>query len=373
MLAWLLAIIVCAVLWLINAPEPIAKNSQSKTRLDQAPYSVGKTDLRIIDRNRATPALGGYEGDDKRTLKGSVWFPEGKSTGHPLIIFSHGFGSHHQGCRHIAKYLASNGYVVAAVNFPLSNILSLAETPQLVDVVNQPGDVSAVIDHMLALNNDSNSVMHKRIDSNNIAAMGFSLGGLTTALVSFHPDLKDERIKAAVMMAPHLEEFNPTFYASNPELKSLVISGTLDRVVPELASADEVIPRHPNGWFISLDKGTHLGFANAGNPIRWMQNPDDIACVFMNLTLSKIDVFDSISEVLPNSENLVRDIVLAKGCPELSGQAMNSLKQQWLTRIAIGSFFDTHLRSGEVARSANEFFTTVISAENPEVRLTSPR
>ncbi len=53
-------------------------------------------------------------------------------------------GSYHQGCRHIAQFLARNGYVVAAVDFPLSYMRSPAGSPQLLDVANQPGDVSAI-------------------------------------------------------------------------------------------------------------------------------------------------------------------------------------------------------------------------------------
>lgn len=373
LLAWAIAVIILIGLWLLNAPEDLAKHSQSQARLDQGDYSVGTMDLSITDLSRVTPALGGYEGDDKRTLIGTVWFPEGESTGHPLIVFSHGFGSHHKGCRHIAEYLARNGYVVAAIDFPLSNAFSLAQTPQLLDIINQPGDVSAVIDQLLTLNKDSNSTMHKRIDSNNIGAMGLSLGGLTTALVSFHPDLKDERIKAVTMLAPPLEGFSENFYASNPNVKSLLISGTLDRVVPEVENAVAVIPRHPSGWFISLDKGSHLGFANLGNPIRWMENPDNPGCRFMNMMMAKLDLPDRWDAVLPNTDAVLRDVVTAPPCPEISGRTMNALKQQWLSRIAIGSFFDMHLRSGEPSLSANEFFTTTLSVENPEVRLTLPR
>ncbi|MBL4674489.1 MAG: hypothetical protein JKX81_19665, partial [Arenicella sp.] len=65
-------------LWLINAPEDLAENSLSMVRLNQSDYSVGKMDLEFVDLTRGTPALGGYEGDDKRILKGAIWFPEGK-------------------------------------------------------------------------------------------------------------------------------------------------------------------------------------------------------------------------------------------------------------------------------------------------------
>ncbi|MFT6406649.1 MAG: putative dienelactone hydrolase [Arenicella sp.] len=360
-------------MWWLNAPQDLAENSQSLARLDRAAYSVGKVDLEILDLSRETPALGDFEGDDKRTLNGTIWFPNEKKSTYPLIVYSHGFASYHKESTHIAKYLASNGYIVAAVDFPLSKNTSPAGVPQLVDVVNQPGDVSAVIDHILKLNTDSDSALYQQVEADNIGAMGLSLGGLTTALVSFHPDRKDSRIKAAIMMAPPLEGFSDKFYATNPEVKSLLISGSMDRVVPEPKNATEVIARHPNGWFISIDKGTHLGFADVGSPLRWMENPDNLGCLFMNMMLPKLELPERWDAVLANTGGVLRDVAAAPPCPKLPGESINGLKQQWLTRLAAGSFFDMHLQSGDRAISASEFFTSKLSSENPAIRLTAPR
>ena len=368
-----LAVIVIACLWLLNSPERFADKSQSKLTLEQAHYPIAKMNVSIIDDTRDTQALGGFEGDNKRVLNGSIWFPEGDSLGHPFIIYSHGFGGFHKESEHIVEYLVSNGYVVAAVNFPLSHRASPAGVPQLVDVVNQPGDVTVVIDKVLSLNNDPNSLLYNRVLPNKIGAMGLSLGGLTTALVSFHPDLKDERISTAVMMAPPLESFSEAFYANNTKVKSLIMSGTMDRVVPELANATHVKARHPKGWFISLNRGTHLGFANIGNPLRWVENPDNVGCALLTMMLSKLDLPDRWDAVLANTDGVLRDVDVGAPCPEIKGKSMNALKQQWLTRIAVGAFFDMHLRSGERAVSANDFFTVQLSSENRQVNLSAPR
>jgi len=182
LLGLVLALVVIAFtsLWMLNAPDDLAGDSVSKSKLDQGDYTVGKIDLRVIDPSRPTPTMAEFEGSDQRTLKGAIWFPEGQSSQSPLIVYSHGFGGRHNESRHIAEYLARNGYVVAAVDFPLSNTRSPAGVPQLLDVANQPGDVSAVIDHILKLNNDSGSEIHNKIDPDKIGAMGLSLGGLTT-------------------------------------------------------------------------------------------------------------------------------------------------------------------------------------------------
>ena len=377
-LLWTLIIVlillgIFGLMWAINAPEDLNENSETIQRLETELFALDSVGLKFVDTTRSTPALGDFPGDDERQLKGTVWFPKGDSKDHPLLVFSHGFNSYHKGSRHIAQYLAKNGYIVAAVDFPLSNAFSPAGNPQLLDIVNQPGDISAVIDHMLALNADKNSSFYQRLDADKIGVYGLSLGGLTTALVSFHPDYLDTRVQAAAMMAPPLETFSDAFYASNPNVSSLILSGSLDLVVPEKANASEVIARNEKGWFLSFEKGSHLGFANVSNPLRWMNNPDDFGCAVINPVLEDLELPERWSDVLPNTNNVIRDVVVPAPCPEIPGQAMNGLKQQWLTRVAIGAFFDMNLRSGERAQKARAYFTSALAKENDELSLTAPR
>jgi len=252
MLLLLVLITLFVLLWAVNSPEQFADGSESLARLEQAEYQLDTMTFSFEDVSRATPALGKFKGANSRTFNGTIWFPKSESIEHPLLVFNHGFGSYHKGTRHIAKYLARNGYVVAAVDFPLSNLRSPAGTPQLLDIANQPGDVSAVIDKLIEFNNSAAHPLYQRINSQQIGVYGLSLGGLTTALVSFHPDFQDKRIKAVVMLAPPLEAFSDNFFAANNDLASLTMSGTLDRVVPEQANATDVQARHPKGWFLSL-------------------------------------------------------------------------------------------------------------------------
>jgi len=360
-------------LWLLHAPQEFSESSESKARLEKADYPIETMDLEFADLSRATPAMGKFAGDNKRTLKGTLWFPKGDSSGHPLIIYSHGFGGRNKESDHISKHLASNGYIVAAVDFPLSNMRSPAGLPQLMDVINQPGDVSSLIDHVLTMDSDSKSALFQRVDTSNIGAMGLSLGGLTTALATYHPDFKDERITAAVMMAPPLEAFSEQFYAQSPTVNSLLISGSLDRVVPEPANALQVRPRHPTGWFISVDRGTHLGFANVGNQIRWMDNQDDLGCLFMDFMLARLELPERWSHLIPNTQDVLYDSPANPPCPEIEGKSINGLKQQWLARIAIRAFFDMHFHQGTRAESASEFFSGKMLTENPMISLSSPR
>ncbi len=360
-------------LWLANSPQDLAAQGQSKLRLDQARFSVETLSIEVSDQSRVTPALGEYEGDDKRILKGTVWFPKGEHEELPLIVYSHGFSGFHKENSRLANYLAANGYVVASVDFPLSGRETLAEIPQLLDIANQPGDVSSVIDHVLSLNSKRGSALYGKVSSKNIGAMGLSLGGLTTALVSYHPDYKDARIKAAVMMAPPLETFSDQFYATNNALSSLTLSGSFDRVVPEQQNAIGVMPRNRNGWFLSFEKGSHLGFADVGDFLRWTENPDNLGCALMARVLDKQELPDRWSKVLANTDGVIRDIDVAPPCPDLPGEAMNGLAQLRLSRVAVGAFFDAHLYAGERAKSAQAFISSALASENPGLSLSSPR
>ena len=73
-----------------------------------------------------------------------------------------------------AELLASYGYVVVAANFPLT-AGGTAGGPNANDLVNQPSDVSFLIDSVLQLSGEAKSFAGE-IDSSRIALMGYSLG-----------------------------------------------------------------------------------------------------------------------------------------------------------------------------------------------------
>jgi predicted dienelactone hydrolase len=105
-----------------------------------------------------------------------------------LVTYSHGFMSFRSNGAYLAKHLASHGYLVAAANFPLTHF-GTAGGPQFRDVLNQPGDVSFLIDTLLAWSDDPDSRFAGQIDRQRIGAVRLSLGGMTTMLLAFHPSL----------------------------------------------------------------------------------------------------------------------------------------------------------------------------------------
>ena len=93
----------------------------------------------------------------------------------PLVVMSYGTGSSFLGHFVTALALADAGYVVAVVTHTGD---SYAEQSRSVFIMDRPGHISRVIDHML-----SSWDGHALIDSERIGVFGFSAGGFT-ALVS---------------------------------------------------------------------------------------------------------------------------------------------------------------------------------------------
>ncbi|MEY4564566.1 MAG: hypothetical protein RLZZ618_3843 [Pseudomonadota bacterium] len=90
----------------------------------------------------------------------------------PLIVVSHGSGGSSLSHQDTAAALADAGYVVAAVQHPGDNH---ADQRGAVQIMDRPGHIRRVIDHML-----STWGAQARIDGHRIGIFGFSAGGFTS-------------------------------------------------------------------------------------------------------------------------------------------------------------------------------------------------
>ena len=91
-----------------------------------------------------------------------------------LVILSHGSGGFDLGHRDTAIALAKAGFIAAAPLHPRNNFHDDIGDDQRIVLDGRPRQLSAVIDALLA-----QRVWSSRIDSNKIAAFGFSAGGYT--------------------------------------------------------------------------------------------------------------------------------------------------------------------------------------------------
>ncbi|GMU19756.1 MAG: esterase [Candidatus Babeliales bacterium] len=137
---------------------------------------------------------------------------------YPVILFSHGLlGFPSDTSAVILENLASHGYIVAAIDHPYFNGLTLYQDgkvvtsqklseqfnkmrwPQQKEFQTQAieiykADFKFFIDELAKLNIDPNSIFYNRLDLNRIAVMGHSAGG--TASIEFCR--ADTRCKAAI-------------------------------------------------------------------------------------------------------------------------------------------------------------------------------
>jgi predicted dienelactone hydrolase len=145
-------------------------------------------------------------------------------------------------------------------NYPLSN-LAAPGGPRLNAVLEQPKDVSFVIDEMLAFNDEADNRFEGAIDAERVGATGHSLGAMTTFMSVYGPD-RDDRIKAALPFAiPGC--FFPESYVADVSVPILFTSGTNDLITPPVSSDHGYeIARVPR-YLVTIEGADHTRFAEA--------------------------------------------------------------------------------------------------------------
>jgi predicted dienelactone hydrolase len=326
--------------WMAKMPERAQPTGAlSQQRYEPGPYQVVKEDFHAVDQSRPTSANREYAGSHVRTFKGSIWRATKVEKPMPLLVYSHGFMSFHDEGAYIASLLASNGYTVVSVNYPLTHFLAPGK-PRLEDVVNQPADVTFLISTMLARATDSGDVLYKAIDPERIAVAGLSLGGLTSELVAFHSRVYDPRIKASVSIAGPAAMLTSSFFQTHP-VPFMMLAGDIDAMVPYESNAASIPQRYPGSVLVTLKGGSHAGFSGmAATFLRFYSNPDSIGCDKLKEGLQ--DVKDNFLDSLSGEEYGVvvtdRRMPCEHGAPK---HAMKAPRQHMFTALAISAFLES--------------------------------
>ena len=298
----------------------------------------------FVDTSRPTKASPPFEGEAVRRLDTWIWYPADTDTGEPvadaplgkgspwpLIVYSHGTYGQPNNATHFIEYLASRGYVVAAPAFPLTSRIAHTKLPaaDVSDAGNQPGDVSFVIDSLLA-----HPQYGPAIDAARIGATGISLGGITTYFASFGYPTLDPRIKASAPIAggdpPYASlsfglGFEGTVYAP-VSVPALLLVGDADIFSsttggPAAAYARLKAPK----YMVEIRDAPHVWFGNRANVPPENRNPD---CLFFE---------DQTDMVLP---------MCAERRP-----LIDPARQKTIVRHALLAFFDAYLKDDAEALS----------------------
>jgi predicted dienelactone hydrolase len=377
-----LAVLVIGIYIVAHPPLDVPEGAFSHRYYERGPHSVSHESINLVDSSRPTMANHEFKGRESREFKGRIWFPADKAGApYPLLVYSHGYMSQYKEGDYILSFLASHGYVAVSVNFPLSNG-SAPGGPVISDIVNQPGDVSFVINQMLARNRQAGNSLDGMIDGNRIAALGLSLGGLTTELVAFHPKMKDPRIVAAISMAGPSEFLTPEFFEGN-SIPLMYIGGTADAIVPYPQNAKPIPLKYRNGFLVTLQSGSHVGFIDMAPAVfRWFNNPDQLGCAGLMHGLKAAQSASKSTEPLPKLSELLSaqgsgiDAAAATTPCQATEfeRAMRPVRQHSLVVLAIYSFLESQFSPSDATRKEmHDYLFNRLSAENNDVTVSASR
>lgn len=365
-----LLLIGLAVTYLVTMPLSLPKDSSSEEWLQGGPFAVGFSDFVLVDESRETMANGDAPELSNRTFPTSVWYPENGEGNYPLVIHSHGFVSERTDLAYVAELLASHGYVVAAANYPLT-AGGTPGGPNADDLVNQPTDVSFLIDSLLQFSG-SNKPFAGELDPSRIALMGYSLGGITTTLATYHPRLRDPRVAAAISIAGPSAGLVSEFYETT-DVPFMMIAGTLDALIDFEYNAAVIPKRVQNSVLIGIEGGTHLGFGSISEPwLRLMNHPDGLGCtaVLSNLGSDPNAAFVALGD---ESDGIVLDSDTPALCETMPiEKALHPARQQMVTSIAALSFFEFVFNKDPAKRqAAYEQLSNTLPADMSEAKFSA--
>ncbi len=180
--------------------------------LSAAPAAYPPTDT--APASFKTLTLDWHDSTRDRDVPAKIYYPA-SGAACPVIVFSHGLGGSREGYAYLGEYWAAHGYVSVHLQHPGSDeavwknskrpmkaLRTAAADPD--NARNRPRDVTFALDRLTALNTDTASPLHGRLDLARIGLAGHSFGAFTTlsTITPGHPlDGYDPRIKAAIAMS----------------------------------------------------------------------------------------------------------------------------------------------------------------------------
>jgi len=259
--------------------SPVASTLETTTTTrPQDGYAVGRRSIELVDPSRPTAADPDRDVDElpDRTLPVLLLYPAtGGETApaeatddapaaegaFPLVVFTHGVTATGPTYEGRLQEWARAGYVVAAPTYPLSS----GPGGKIGDYVNQPADVSFVLDELLGLPDDDPLAGH--IDAEAVAAAGHSLGAITTLGVGLTSCCSDPRLDAIVELSGLRLPFDGSGVDDLDRLPFLAIHGAEDRVVP-VSGSDTLFAEAPGpAAYLRLTDAGHSDFLIEDGPL----------------------------------------------------------------------------------------------------------
>ena len=220
---------------------------------------------------------------------------------------------------------------------------------------------------MLELNADISSDLYGRIDNSRIGVMGLSLGGLTSTLVAFHPEMSDPRVRLAVSIAGPAAMFTERFF-DHRQLPFLMIAGDIDALVPPEQHAYPLRQKMPSAALAVIEGASHTGFSGPARWLRWMDNPDQLGCDRVMEQLEKSDD-RSWDDLLGTPEQGVVSYDNGAMCAQQPlPDSINVLHQHRLTTLLVSNFVFSQFDEKPAARvQYADMLYSAVPAEHSEL------
>jgi pimeloyl-ACP methyl ester carboxylesterase len=152
----------------------------------------------------------------------------------PLVVFAPGYRQCASSYSALLRQWTSAGYVVAAIDFPLTNCHTV--TPDESDLTNQPSYIAFVIGRLLSLSRQHAGWLSGLINGSRIAIAGHSDGGDAVAGLAAAACCRDRALSAAIVLAgAEWPAFGSRWFAGRPP-PMLFVQGTADTWNPPAAS-----------------------------------------------------------------------------------------------------------------------------------------
>ena len=186
-----------------------------------------------------------------------------------------------------------------------------------------------------------------------------------SAQSTFHPTLRDPRVRAAAPMAGVTCFLGPDFYGQT-SVPLLILHGDIDAIVPYQANAVFAFGEaNPPKYLVTIAAGSHTGFTDGIEAIaESANNPDDLGCRALGGPTGNVGN-SVLVESLGGSADGIIDGVCPAGCALLrQPRSIRPSRQHQLTILSIFPFFEAYLRGDA---SALQFLNTTLAAENTDL------
>jgi len=279
----------------------------------QRPYNVVRSTRTFADSSRPTPAGTATPELPERTLVTEFYVPQADGP-LPLVIFGHGLLGHPDKFTELLTRWAEAGYLVAAPAFPLTNSKVDGASGNARDVWQQPGDISFVLDTLLAATNSAGDPLQGKVDVTRLAAAGLSLGGATTLGLAYNACCRDARFRAFLVLAGNPIPLERAYDFSDPT-PILFVHGDRDESLSIQAELDAFRRAKSPKWFVTLIGGSHAPpFEDDVTP--WDAYVGHITTAFWDLKLAPVG--GAPGHASPDPDAVARFETLLASAPELA-------------------------------------------------------